>query len=230
MMQSSNSIRAVHLLLPAALVALACFVALPSFTEEGVGEGVGEGLERSPEPKDSAPTPQTRARAHAAFSPRSERSGTLEQRTAGWLDAVAHPRPELERDTSPPESELEDITRLADADLSRPEVREVIGERNAVSVAEALNEVVLPETRDCLRAAHERAPDLAGQLALSFELAASEEGSTIREMSPLDTNEVRDAELLECIRGSLEAATFPAPVGPEPERLALSFPVAPAAG
>ncbi|HEY6559182.1 MAG TPA: hypothetical protein VI072_17985 [Polyangiaceae bacterium] len=92
------------------------------------------------------------------------------------------------------------------------------------SLFDYLNQDFMPLAKECVEQAQERTPELRGTLWLDVEIAAAEEvGGVIDRAEPAARNEVRDAELIECIRQSALSVTIPNPLmtGREPFVLTL---------
>jgi len=67
-----------------------------------------------------------------------------------------------------------------------------------------LNRDAMPLVHECIEAAQKRQPNLAGMLAVGFEIVADEElGAIIEDVTFPDQNEVDESELHECIDASL---------------------------
>ena len=73
-----------------------------------------------------------------------------------------------------------------------------------------LNRDFIPLVGECYDHAHERNPRLGGILALSIKLASAEGvGGIIESVEPAPGNQVRDTELIECVRQSAFSVEFP---------------------
>lgn len=67
-----------------------------------------------------------------------------------------------------------------------------------------LNKDFLPLSDECIADALARAPELAGELSIEFELVIDEElGAVIETVDIAEENEVHDLQLQECVRESL---------------------------
>lgn len=91
-----------------------------------------------------------------------------------------------------------------------------------------LNEQFAPLFDECQEQAHERNPRLGGMLALSMRFASAEGiGGIIESVEPAPDNEVKDDELIECLRQSAFSIELPPPsTGRDTDR-ELSIPVEP---
>ena len=71
---------------------------------------------------------------------------------------------------------------------------------------------MLPLADECYEQALERTPGLAGGLDLQFEIIGDQDvGGLIETVTLLESSEIRDAEMVECIRETLLSTIFPAP-------------------
>ena len=75
-----------------------------------------------------------------------------------------------------------------------------------------LNRDFIPLVSECYDQAHERNPRLGGMLALSVSFAHAEGvGGIIESVEPGPGNQIRDADLLECVRQSAYSVELPEP-------------------
>ncbi len=82
----------------------------------------------------------------------------------------------------------------------------------------------MPLAKECIDQAQARAPQLSGMLWMDVEVAALEDvGGVIDRAEPAANNELRDDELIECIRQSALSVILPktAPGGREGFTLSL---------
>jgi len=91
-----------------------------------------------------------------------------------------------------------------------------------------LNEQFAPLFDECQEQAQERNPRLGGMLALNMRFASAEGiGGIIESVEPAPDNEVKDDELIECLRQSAFSIELPAPsTGRDTDRQ-LTIPVEP---
>jgi hypothetical protein len=77
-----------------------------------------------------------------------------------------------------------------------------------------LNHEFMPLVGECYDLAHERDPRLRGMLAVSIQLAGAEElGTIIDALEPVEgLNEIKDPELIECVRQSAFTIQLPMPL------------------
>lgn len=79
-------------------------------------------------------------------------------------------------------------------------------------LTQVMSRDLLPLADECYELARERKPDLAGMLVMEVEILSDEEhGGVVDAAEPGQTNELADAELIECVRESLLATTLPPP-------------------
>ena len=122
-----------------------------------------------------------------------------------------------------------DAPRRSHADHDAPaEPERTLGLRDRIGLrddlAKALRTEFEPLAAECLDQASERAPQLRGMLALSFQITPdSEAGSVVESVEPTDGNEIADAELVECIRETMLSASLP--VTDEPQALMITIDV-----
>lgn len=96
-----------------------------------------------------------------------------------------------------------------------------------------INRELMPMVGQCVDEAHERNPRLRGMLGLSVKLASAEGvGSIFESVEPTETNEVQDAEMIDCIRQSAFTLSLPKPKANSLKEGVLTIPVdaAPDAG
>ncbi|HEY6560381.1 MAG TPA: hypothetical protein VI072_24020 [Polyangiaceae bacterium] len=82
----------------------------------------------------------------------------------------------------------------------------------------------MPLAKGCIEQAQERTPHLSGMLWIDVEIAAAEDvGGVIDRAEPGANNDLRDTELIECIRQSALSVVFPKTLttGREPFTLSL---------
>ncbi len=91
---------------------------------------------------------------------------------------------------------------------------------------DAVSKDLMPLADECYEAAVERDPTLAGMMDINLEVVGDEDVGGIVESFELgDENEIRDAEMIECIRETTLSTLFPAPkdTGRRGARLTLKF-------
>ena len=91
-----------------------------------------------------------------------------------------------------------------------------------------INRELMPMVGQCVDEAHERNPRLHGMLGLSVQLASAEGvGSIFETVEPTATNEVNDAEMIDCIRQSAFTISLPAPKADSLHEGMLTIPIDP---
>lgn len=91
-----------------------------------------------------------------------------------------------------------------------PGLTDRIGGRDALKAA--LDRDFLPLVDECIAAANEAGPPVAGMLAIELELLADPElGAIVESASFPDTNEIHHAELLDCVRETALSSSLPPP-------------------
>jgi hypothetical protein len=76
-----------------------------------------------------------------------------------------------------------------------------------------INEDFVPLASECIDQAEQRNPQLTGMLAIGLEIVADEAlGGVIDRAEPAARNQVRDEELIECVRQSALTVVLPAPL------------------
>jgi hypothetical protein len=76
-----------------------------------------------------------------------------------------------------------------------------------------INEDFMPLASECIDQAEQRSPQLSGMLAIGLEVVADEAlGGVIDRAEPTARNQMRDEELIECVRQSALTVVLPAPL------------------
>ena len=91
---------------------------------------------------------------------------------------------------------------------------------------DAVSKDLMPLADECYEAAVERDPSIAGMIDINLEVVGDEEVGGIVESFELgDENEIRDEQMIECIRETTLSTLFPAPEdsGRRGARLTLRF-------
>lgn len=93
---------------------------------------------------------------------------------------------------------------------ARPELVDRSGNRGYLT--RVMSRELLPLADECFELARGRSPGLAGVLVIDVELLGDEElGGVVDAAEPGEGNEIRDLEVIECVRESLLATTLPPP-------------------
>src|SRR5690606_23902940 len=106
------------------------------------------------------------------------------------------------------ESEAAKLARLPEPEPERDSEPEPEGLINHVEgydqLVDELNKGFLPLSDECIADALARAPELAGELSIEFELVVDEQlGAVIETVDVAKDNQVHDPQLQECVRESL---------------------------
>jgi hypothetical protein len=89
-----------------------------------------------------------------------------------------------------------------------------------------LNRDFMPLADECVEQAQAREPELAGMLAVGFEIVVDEElGAVVEAVEFPDINELDEPELLDCIHASLISMLLPPGAESGREALMLTIPV-----
>ncbi|MBL9104285.1 MAG: hypothetical protein JNL82_25290 [Myxococcales bacterium] len=93
---------------------------------------------------------------------------------------------------------------------TRPAMVDRSGNRGYLT--QVMSRELLPLADECFELARGRDPELAGMLVIDVELLGDEElGGVVEAAEPGEGNEIRDREVIECVRESLLATTLPPP-------------------
>jgi hypothetical protein len=93
-----------------------------------------------------------------------------------------------------------------------------------------INRELMPMVDQCVNEAHEHNARLHGMLALSVKLASAEGvGSIFETVEPAPTNQVEDADMIDCIRQSAFTISLPAPKADSLHEGMLTIPIDPVA-
>lgn len=104
------------------------------------------------------------------------------------------------------------------------ELRDRIGGREAL--VSALSDDFMPLADECIAAARERDPSLAGMLAIELEVIADEQiGAVVETVGFPEQNEVGDPLLQECIRETSLSSILPPPPAGGREGFMLTMPI-----
>jgi hypothetical protein len=99
---------------------------------------------------------------------------------------------------------------------------------NRAYLTRVMTQELIPLADECYELAQARQPDLAGLMALNVELLGDEElGGVVDSVEVDKQNEIKDPELLECVRESLMATTLPPPEQGGRDAFMLSMKFAP---
>jgi hypothetical protein len=89
----------------------------------------------------------------------------------------------------------------------------------------------MPLARECIEQAHEQAPELAGMIAIGFEVVADEKLGAVVDVAKIaPRNDVLHPGLLQCIRETALSVTFPPPLVTGRELFELTLRVEPRPG
>lgn len=144
----------------------------------------------------------------------------LARRAAAKKNGAAEPEAAHEQ-AAKVEAAEEDVV------VDRLQVVDQTGERGYLM--KVMNEELMPLADECVQMAQERRPELAGLLAVDVNLVGDEDvGGVVEEVAASGLSELKDAELIECVRESMLAVTLPPPPQGGRDAFMLSIPVEPA--
>jgi hypothetical protein len=172
-----------------------------------------------PAPTKTPPLPSSTSEGQGA---RAGRDTIIRQKIlAAYRDRAASPDARPTRgasDEDPPASESEGLRDRTEGGLDP-------------ALLEEFQTDFMPLVDECISAARERDPELAGMLAVGVTIVADAElGSIVESVEyPEDRNELADPELLECVEATALSMLLP-PYDTGSDALMLTLPVSPEDG
>ena len=212
------------LVLVLAVVLVGMLVFRPRDTERGTSGDTPTTATTLPSHEPAAPTAESIS-SKAPKVTRKRTQVTKEERER-YRAAI---RRAIDNRTPPPDRSSDDVEDPTPRVDENDSAREPLKDRSNGKLARLMKDFqsdVMPLADECYTQALERDPSVAGGLDMQFQIIGDEDvGGLVESVELEDSSEIRDDEMIECIRETLLSTIFPAPddSGAAGVRLTLRF-------